>query len=166
MSENTSELNNELKDTGNLYEVGFHVLPTLTEEEAIAELASVTSFIEKSGGVIKKSHNPQMRELSYEMTKVISGKKQNFGNAYFGHLVFQIEPGFVGSVRKDIEILPNVLRALILEVSPESLLPREQRVRDPSRDLPKLPTDEKLESIIPQMSEAELDKTIEALVIE
>jgi len=165
MSDENTELNNEKIEAGNLYEVGFHVLPNLTEEEAVAELTNVTAVIEKNGGVVKKTHNPQMRELSYEMVKLISGKKQYFANAYFGHVVFNIEPNLVQKMSKEIEVLPNILRALTLEITPESLLPREQRTPQTTREEPKPASEEKPETVVPPMSEAELDKTIEALVI-
>ncbi|MDO8492777.1 MAG: 30S ribosomal protein S6 [bacterium] len=163
MAEENTESNIE---KGNLYEIGFHALPTLTEEEAVVEIGGVVGLIEKHQGVVKNTFNPQIRDLAYEMTKTISGKKQNFGRAYFGHVVFEASPEIVGDIRKEVEVQPNILRALTIEIEPESLLPRERRIPQTHREELKHKSATDLETPIAPMSEAELDKTIEALVIE
>lgn len=156
----------EKENDKSLYEVGFHLLPTLTEEEANSESSQITKIISQNKCVIKNTFNPQMRELAYEMSKAVSGKKQKFANAYFGQVVFEADPKTILNIRKAIEAKQNILRTLFIEVPSESLLPRERRVPQVSREEPKADNPEKIEEVIPPMSEAELDKTIEALVIE
>ena len=161
-----SEKNTEQSDNKRLYEVGFHLVPSLNEEEVQKGFTHVTEAIAKNEGVLKTSHNPEMRPLAYPIIKKASGKKNTFTEAYFGYVVFEIEKENIGVFRGEIEKIPGMLRLLLVEISPEALLPRERRIPQTHREEPKCGSDAKVNPALPQMTEEELDKTIEQLVVE
>lgn len=154
---------NEGVDSG-LYEVGFHLVPTVSENDVAAEAARITSILEKNGATIKVSEGPMLKGLTYTMEKTSGGKISRYDNGYFGSIVFETTADLIPEIRSAVEKLPNVLRSLVIETSPEALLPRERRVA--GRIEPEKFRAEKPTTPAAPVSEEELDKSIEKLVTE
>lgn len=154
-----------MNDEQSLYEVGFHFVPDVSEEEAAKLFAKVTDSIVGHGGDIKVSGAPALRDLAYALTKAGSGKRQSYQSAYFGFVNFILEKSSIAKVKKDLEKIPEVLRFLILEIPPVALLPRERRIPQTHREEPK--TEEVKSEVLPDANaEVALDKSIDELVIE
>lgn len=73
-----------------VYELAFHILPTVGEEEVAAAASRVRALAEKQGAQVIHEEAPKLRELTYEMTKDSAGKLQRFSSAYFGWLTFDL----------------------------------------------------------------------------
>lgn len=164
----TEEKVNKTAKEGNLvYEVGFLLLPTLPEEKMPEIMANIKGIIEKSGGEIISEEAPKMRPLAYEMSKLIQTKNTSFDHAYFGWVKFEIESAELSSVKKSIESMDEILRALFIKTIRESTL-MSGKVSE--RDAQKTKAeDEAVESPVEEniapASEEEIDKSIEALVV-
>ncbi len=162
----TEEKVNKTAKEGHLvYEVGFLLLPTLPEERMPEIMANIKGIIEKSGGEIISEEAPKMRPLAYEMFKVIQTKKQGFDHAYFGWVKFEIASAEISVVKKAIESMEEVLRALFIKTIRESTI-MASKVSDREAQKTKSEDDsiESEDSKAP-VSEEDMDKSIEALVV-
>lgn len=151
---------NESKESHVVYEVGFLLLPTLPEEKMPEITANIKGIIEKKGGEIISEEAPKMRPLAYEMSKMIATKKQGFDHAYFGWVKFEINSAELAVVKKSIEAMEEVLRALFIKTIRESTL-MAAKVSDREAQKPKAQTEE----VVATDSIEEIDKSIEALVV-
>lgn len=161
MEENIENGNDNL-----IYEVGYHLLPTIDESNIPAQSLNIKSIIEEGGGAIISEEIPKMLILAYAISKDINSKKQEFDKAYFGWIKFEIEPSKIADIKNKIENTRNILRFLIIRT-----------VRENTMHTPKIPMFKKdpsinseqekgeKESEKPKATEAEIDKSIDELVI-
>jgi len=148
-----------------IYEIGYHLLPNIDEPEIPIQSLKVKSIIEESGGVIISEGMPKMTILSYEISKSIDSKKYKFNKAYFGWVKFELDSSKISDIKSKIENLASILRFLIVKT-----------VREDTMHTPKIPMFKKESSVKeekteehaerPKATEAEIDKSIEELVIE
>lgn len=148
-----------------VYEVGYHILPTVPEEEVAKEVSEIRTLIVNLEGNIISEGVPALKPLAYDIAKKIETKVVKFNKAYFGWVKFEMDPGSVLNLKNKIEALPNILRFLIIKTVKENTL-----------HTPKIPTFRK-ESEVSEAaavveaapkapaSEAEIDKSIDDLVI-
>ena len=151
------------KDDNLIYEVGFHLLPTALESDVPAEVAKIRSIIEENGGIIISKEMPKMIVMAYDIAKNINSKRQKFNKAYFGWIKFEIDPAQISNIKSKVENLANILRFIIIKT-----------VKDDTMHIHKIPIfrkednkEEKGETQTekPKASEAEIDKSIDDLVI-
>ncbi|MEK7567847.1 MAG: 30S ribosomal protein S6 [Patescibacteria group bacterium] len=147
-----------------LYELGIHLIPTLTEEEASAKLAEINAKIEKIGGVVKSSKNPESRPLAYEISKSGGGKKEKYESTFFTFIIFEMKIDEINAFQKWVNTIPERLRSIVIEVPKDILVPKERRIPQSHKEEIKRTTEPTKEA--KPIDEAELDKTIEQLVIE
>ena len=146
-----------------LYEVSFLISPNTSEENVVTEVAGIVALVEQSGGEILFSEAPKMRALAYSMIKSHVGKREKFDSAYFGSFIAGVEPEAATALMKSIEMLPSVVRALAVSVPKEALFYAEKRIAAKAeRDAKHAAQKEEAVAV----SQAELDKTIDQLVIE
>ncbi len=146
-----------------LYELSFLLTPSLGETDVAGEFSEISSLVEKRGGTIRSGSTPLMRELSYPMAKVSVGHRDEHGSAYFGWMFFEGDPSEISSIVTEVNMRPRVIRSLLIETVEEAVaLSEKAQRRLEERDTP-APTSSKEEKVL---SEVELDKTIENLVIE
>jgi ribosomal protein S6 len=147
-----------------LYEAGFLILSTTPEDKVSEEASAISEIITRNGGKVMTTEGPTLRGLAYTMTKHVSGKNIPHDTAYFGSIYFDAPATIITSIEKEIGNLPNVLRSLVIETAPEALLPRERKVMgkiEPEKFRPEKPA-----TPVAPVSEEELDKTIEELVVQ
>lgn len=153
------------KDLGDsqVYELGYHVLPTVAEENVSEEVSKIHSLVSSLGGAIISEGAPSMRQLAYDITKKVGGKNIKFGKAYFGWLKFEMERSQILVLKNKVEILPNILRSIFVKT-----------VKENTMYIPKIPAFRKEASekevsvdVVEKApaSEAEIDKSIDELVI-
>ena len=146
-----------------LYEVSFLISPNVAEENVASEVAAITSLIEKANGEILFSEAPKMRPLAYSMIKAHVGKREKFDSAYFASFIAGLEKEAAASLGKNIDMLPSVVRSLVVAVPKEALFYAEKRIAlKAERDAKHAAQKEESAAL----SQAELDKTIDQLVIE
>ncbi len=146
-----------------LYEVAFHILSSVSESDAPAELAKVTEIVSQQGGTVKSSEGPMLRGLAYDMRRSENGRNVPYSNAYFGSVVFEAPTATVAAIRLAVESLPSMLRVFVVSLSKDALLPRERKVTG-RIDAEKFRTDKGAAPVA--VSEGELDKSIEKMVTE
>jgi ribosomal protein S6 len=156
-------------ETGELrvYEASYLLLPFITEEDIPKEASRVKEHVSVSGGTVFSEEEPKLIKLAYPMYKVIANKNTQFDNAYFGWVKFEGEPENIAKVKKSLETNENVLRFLILKTTKESAAPRKPFAFTASKPISKpiAPVAKEAVEAPQEINEAELDKTIDDLVI-
>lgn len=146
-----------------IYELGYHLLPTILEEEVPREISQIHSLISEYGGSVIAEGAPIMRSLAYEISKRVETKSLKFNKAYFGWIKLETDRSKIIDLKNKLESLPNILRFLIIKT-----------VRENTMYTPKIPMFKKennkeeapleITEKIPA-SEAEMDKSIDELII-
>jgi ribosomal protein S6 len=146
-----------------VYEVGYLLLPTIPEEHLATEVQNIKSLIEKNDGVFITEDFPKLRQLAYIMKKAATGQNLKFDKAYFGWIKFEIDPAVVPTITKDLEKNGNILRSMVISTVRENTMYTQKSVfRSPTDAVATDKPEEEKE----KMSEEEIDKTIENLVVE
>lgn len=155
------------KDTGDLqiYELGYHLLPSVAEENVSEEVSKIHSIISENGGSILSEGVPVMRQLAFDIRKKIETKNLNFNKAYFGWVKFEVRREDVLVIKDKVKSLPSVLRFLIIKTVKENTMHTSKipMFNKDSRGDSKDPL--KAEERAP-VSEAEIDKSIDELVVD
>ncbi len=159
----------EQQEGVNVYELGFHFLPTIAEDDIAVQFSQLKSLIEKRGGEFIAEDFPKMIPLAYEISKTIKTLKKRFENAYFGWVKFTLKPEDIVELEKEVKAFDPILRYLVISTVRESTLVgslkegREAREgKTESKDgKPKSPAKDGEAAPI---NEAEIDKSIDALV--
>lgn len=155
------------KPDSRIYEFGYHIISSIPEEKLPSEVTAIKDVLEANGAVFIAEEFPRLKHLSYVITKVLSAKHLKFDTAYFGWVKFEMDPSSVLVVKKIFEGNPNILRFLIVKTVRESTLAviKAPSFRGESKPIPGVGT-KTAEAVKLPMSEAEMDKTIEELVVE
>ncbi len=107
-----------LKDQGvTVYEVGYHLLPSLSNDEVQEIVAELTAFLKNQGANLVGEKMPEKTDLSYAIERRVAGRFQAVRSAYFGWVAFELEPRLIAEVKKYMDTNQSVLRFLIITTS-------------------------------------------------
>ena len=155
-----------------IYELGYHLLPTITETEVSKEVDVIKSVIEKQGGVVISENAPKSMQLAYTIIRREGGKRHKFDRSYFGWIKFETSVDGVSELETILRENEQILRFLFINTVREStLMPKRvffEKTETPATHLskPTIMTPVKKEEKQEPVSEKELDKKIEELVVE
>jgi ribosomal protein S6 len=157
----------EMLDESQIYEVGFHILPTVPEEKLPEVVLKIKDSITNSGGEIISDEFPKLRILAYEIKKRVETKYISFNKAYFGWVKFEIESGSVDKIKKEMDSNGDVLRFIIVKTVRENTMhtPKYQPIAKAVSDEVKVPKDITVPVEKTEISEEEIDKSIDELLI-
>lgn len=105
-----------------IYEIGYHILPNLSEDEAMKVVADMKEQLLKAGAEMIAEQNPSMMTLAYEVGKEIENKIRRFETAYFGWMKFEVETKEIEGITSAMDKNPSILRHLIIKTVRESTL--------------------------------------------
>ena len=163
-SENNSEVNaeNEIEGdvTERVYELGYLLVPTISEENLPAIFGNLKELVSSLGGVVISDENPKMMTLAYEMVKVVTNVRNKFKTGYFGWVKFTMETNSILELKKKLDLDPNFIRFLILKTVKENTIATKKFVR---REVHRRPMVKNNETAVP-INKEEIDKEIDALV--
>jgi len=160
-----SEINNS---DSRIYEVGFHIVPTASEEEVISITNTVKDTIESAKGAIFMEQNPLLVNLAYSMDHIVANKKSIHNSAYFGWAKFQIEPEDISIIKNVLEKNENIIRFLIIKTVREDTLTHKPIILKTNKKTGDAVSVDKIhkETKKAEISVEEVDKAIEELVVE
>lgn len=154
------------KDTRLIYEVGFHVVPTVEEAQVGDVVQKIRGAVEATGAEIIGEQFPAKISLAYVVERAVTGKREKFSEAYFGWIKFAVEsregiPALEEKLRSTKEVLRSLLveSAIVEAAAPRRAVFSSNRLEG---ETIKKPTGEVQEG--GEVSETELDKSIDALV--
>jgi len=168
MAEEKENKGTEEVDELRVYELGYLILPTVTEENLASEVEALKALVAKHKGTPVSEETPKNTELAYTMRKREGGKFKNYDSAYFGWMKFEMDPEQVVALEEAVRGLPLVLRSIVFKTVKENT---RAGIRAPQLSDRPTPTRERQpirreEEKGGPVSEEELDKSIEELVVE
>jgi ribosomal protein S6 len=102
-------------ETTKLYELGYHVVPTVAQAELEKTLRALSALVESNGGTVLGGEFPEIRDLEYSITHKTESGKKKFTNAYFGWMNFTSDAESAVSVQKALKSDESVLRFLVIK---------------------------------------------------
>ncbi len=165
-----SELDKELevsegeKQEPRLYELGYHLLPTLSEGTVPEEAGRLKDAIEKLKGVVAGDRMPQPISLAYAIPKKISERRTYFETAFFGSIRFTMAPDSLVELKKELRNNKSILRFIVVKTTEvRASSAKKMSFLRPKPTARKEMTEKKVK---PEkvLSEEELEKTIKELV--
>ena len=162
----TSSQANAPKDSRLLYEIGFHVVPTIEEAKVGDVVEALRAEVTRAGGEVIGEQFPQKMTLAYIIERAAAGKREKYAEAYFGWIKFVVEErDGIPALEHYLQINKNILRFLFIQTVREEVAPPRRAVFSSNRlegETIKKPV------VQPEaggeVSGEELDKSIEALV--
>ena len=107
----------ETKTTENaqLYELGFHINPTLAEDKADAVFSKIKGVITSNKGEIVKEGALKNLKFAYMIIKKIDGVNERFTNGYFGWVKFNAESPVIEKIKKSMDDNVSVIRYIFVK---------------------------------------------------
>lgn len=164
-SQEQSSFTQAISDEKAIVEAGFHVVPTVPEAEVGTVVERVRSIIEKAGGSIISSEMPKRIPFAYRIERSVAGRREKYTEGYFGWMKFEADTGAAKQIEEALHDVSEILRSLIIRTTRETpvFTPRvvfsSDRLEGRTIAKPVAAPEKKAE-----VSEAELDKSIESLV--
>lgn len=164
-------MENELKELDGIgaepkvYEVGYNIVPTVGDERIGEEVTAIKDIIEGEKGSVFAEEFPKYIDLAYPMVKVHHNKRTLYHSAYFGWMKFEATPEAAVAIEKKLKASEHILRFLLIKTVRENTMAPKKMLRERKEEI--LRGDESVEPKKEElkMTEAEIDKTIEDLVI-
>lgn len=160
----------QMSDTNNkkIYELGYLLVPTLTEEQVPAEVEAIKAILTKAEVEVISEDSPKLIPLAYQMVHGTSGQKKKFDKAYFGWIKFQGQAAAAEFIKQKCDIYEHFLRFMIIKtvkdepqssprVSLKTVVASSPVARPES-------TETSPEASKQSIDEAELEKTLESIV--
>lgn len=146
-----------------IYEIGFHVVSTVAEDELGARVTAVRDAIEAAGGRVIADGYPKYLDLAYPMVKMSANKRSVHHSAYFGWIKFESPASSAKRLNEMLAKDDFILRYILVKtVREDTMAPKKVFLKKRQGTEGQAPA--KVEEK-PALSEEELDKTIEGLVI-
>jgi ribosomal protein S6 len=167
MQDNEVEVKNDIEggEDTRVYEVGYLLVPTISEENVPGMYGNLKDLVSSYGGMIISDEMPRMIPLAYQMTKVVANVRSKFTNAYFGWIKFSMTGEKVLELKKKLDLSPDIIRFLILKTVKENTIAAKRFIgRDtPNRKVPSMHTPMPEGEAVP-INKEEIDKEIDAMV--
>src|SRR3989344_5999272 len=156
--------NNTAEIDGRVYELGYLLVPAISEEDVPVVDNNLKDLIVNLGGEIISDETPKMISLAYTMSKITQNIRNKFDAAFFGWVKFEINPEKVLELKKKLDVDLNFIRFLILKTVRENTIAAKRFIHKDSRR--KIPTVRKEGENSPPIpiDKEKIDKEIDAMV--
>ena len=165
MQENTNYVlsDKEYADS-KVYELGYLLVPTITEEDLPVFYGNIKEIVSSFGGSFIADEMPKTISLAYTMQKTVSNVRNKFNTAYFGWVKFTMSTEKILELKKHLDLDPNFIRFLILKTVKENTIATKRFVRGEAyRKTPTVRKHKEDEVSVP-INKEEIDKEIDALI--
>ncbi|MBI5077769.1 MAG: 30S ribosomal protein S6 [Candidatus Yonathbacteria bacterium] len=103
-----------------IYELGYHLVPTLADGQIPEASGAVRGMIERISKDIIAEELPVFIDLAYQIVKTIDHKNKRFDEAYFGWIKFEASPVAISELEEGLKKDENVLRYIIVKTVREN----------------------------------------------
>ncbi len=103
-----------------VYELGYHLIPTLSVEQIPTASGAVRGMIERISKEIISEELPVFIDLAYQIVKTVEHKNKRFDDAYFGWIKFEATPEGIATLEETLKGDGNVLRYLVVKALREN----------------------------------------------
>jgi ribosomal protein S6 len=105
-------------DARPVYEVGFHLLPSIPEGEVAAQVEKIRSLL-GSAEIISQGA-PERMTLAYTIERAAGGKREKFSQSYFGWIKFAVEDqSGIPALQEQLRGMKEVLRFMVISTTRE-----------------------------------------------
>ena len=149
-----------------IYEVGYHIVSSVAEEQIPAEVEKIKAFLAKEKAVIISEEAPKLRPLAYSIKKAFGSTYKTFDKAYFGFIKFALgETGDIRNIDLSMKNSESVLRYLVIKTVRENTMysPKITVFSDKEAKIKTFKEDKVVKGEKTATAE-EIDKSIDALV--
>ena len=136
-----------------LYELTYLIKPEIDEKELEALSEKIKSLIIEKGGILGKETAAIKKKLGYQI------KKKSL--AYFKNLDFQLEPGKIKEIKKEIESEKNILRFIFLNKVLPKIKPSTKAIPEVGLKAPLAKKEEKAKKVELKEIEKKLEEILE-----
>jgi small subunit ribosomal protein S6 len=98
-----------------VYEISYILVPTITEDAAAEKISSLKQSIADLGASFISEEEPYMRDLAYEMLRVIKNVNNRFDTGFFGWIKFELDPANLTKVEKILKLDEDVIRYIAVK---------------------------------------------------
>jgi ribosomal protein S6 len=119
-NKNMNENETVILDEKEIYEISFIFDNRLEEGAAVEKLETLKKDIASLGGSFISEETPYMRELSYEMVRVVNNVNIKFAQGYFGWVKFELLPENLEEINKKLKLDEEVVRFLIVKTDKDN----------------------------------------------
>jgi ribosomal protein S6 len=161
---------NENEVITRIYEAGYHIVPTVKEEDVEKIVSSIRSEIEKIGGSFIAEGAPTLMKLAYSVDMREGEKHVAYDRGYFGWLKFEAVAEAAKIMTDALNTNPSILRSIVFKTLREDTRAkfkapqlREVKRGDVIRSAPRKAPEA---TDAAPVSEADLDKALETLTAE
>lgn len=174
MAEEQIATETERDVTRDIYELGYHIVPTVPKDDVTEHVSALKALIERGTGVLIGEEAPAQISLAYTMAKGSGGARDKYDTAYFGWVKCEMDADALAVLTEALDKKEEVLRYLLIQTVREdtraakkiaaskSDTPQPQTADTP----PVKPVVRKEEKPAKPVLEGELDKVIEELVVD
>jgi ribosomal protein S6 len=111
---------NTSKQGGEVYELGYLLLPSIAEDKVSAVTDKLKKTIVDAGGTMLDSEEPFLQDLAYSMSKTVGASRYVVSDAYLGWMKFDAPAENVPAIKDAVEMMEEVLRSLLIKAPRES----------------------------------------------
>lgn len=144
------------RDVKEVYEVGYHILPTVAEDALESEVNKVTDLLKKLDADFVGERFPAKVQLAYGIETKIDGSRRTFDSAYFGWVAFELKPSALSKIEDTLKSHENILRYVVIKTSRDAVA---ATMADPGLDVGSPKREE--EEVSAEVSDEELDEALE-----
>lgn len=112
----------EKEAKSNVYEIGYLLVPTMSEKGVSEKSEAFRKMIELTKGSIIAEGKPVLQDLAYEMSIIVSNKKEIHNSGYFGWIKFEANSTQVEKIEKDLKEDVEIIRFILIKTVLEDTL--------------------------------------------
>jgi len=160
-AKNDVKLSNKEGSLSQIYEVGYLLVPSITEEEIPAMYGNMKEIVSSFKGELISDEMPKMINLAYPMAKVVSNVRSIYNTAYFGWVKFSMDRKGVLELKAKLDLDPKVIRFLLIKTIRENTIASRRFGRGDMHS--RKVRNESEETGVP-IDKEEIDKEIDAMI--
>lgn len=151
------------KDMVPVYELGYHIVPTVQEDGVSAVVEKVRKALGEAELISEQT--PTHMTVAYPIIRSVQGKNEKYTETYFGYTKFALNKSELQAFQETLRAIPEILRFIVISTVREDA-PAPRRTIFTSRQLEGevIKKPEAAPEKPAEVSEEELDKSIDALV--
>ncbi|QQG37956.1 MAG: 30S ribosomal protein S6 [Candidatus Kaiserbacteria bacterium] len=151
-----------------IYEVGYHIAPSVKEEDIEKVVGGVRSRIEKEGGSFIAEGAPSMTRFSYAIEGREAGKRVEYDRGYFGWIKFEGSVAAAKALESALKQSKDVIRFILFRTVREDTRAKYKAptLREVKRTDTIKSTPRRTEEQAAPVSEEELDKALQDITAE
>ena len=159
----------EIGEKRNSYELGYHLVPSLGEEDLALRVDELVKVVTQGDGALISEGAPQHCNLAYTMRKQRGGKRDAYNTSFFGWVRFEAHSKEMARIKEALDYNENIIRYLLIVIGSEALVAPVVPVSGKEADFTEVTISKTLKKkrVVEKkvaVSEDELDKELEVLI--